>query len=265
VAKTGGGKGTNQYRVRGRSVERPVLAQPQHELQQFAAQARGLGTRDMDRAAIEQNLTDLAVRLEEAGVEARILLVGGAAMVFYYDRQLTVDIDAVVHPTDVLAYARAMAAEKGLRPDWLNNAAAGFLPHEDVPGALVIERGGVRVEVAEPEVLLAMKLRACRPRKDSFDIAFLLRRCDVRSFTEAVVWLDRYFPEEEIPVQGEAMVDWALGAVTLPTDPPTHLEAVEPRPAPMSCNRWALEQDGRCVLAPGGHDGPCSTKPGAAH
>ncbi|HXR21769.1 MAG TPA: hypothetical protein VN786_04355 [Acidimicrobiales bacterium] len=264
MAKTGGGKGTNQYRVRGRSVERPVLAQPQHELQQLAGQARALGTREMDRAAIEQNLTDLAVRLDEAGVEARILLVGGAAMVFYYDRQLTVDIDAAVHPTEVLAHAKAMAADKGLRPNWLNNAAAGFLPHEDVPGAPVIEHGGVRVEVAEPGVLLAMKLRACRPRKDSFDIAFLLRRCDVRSFAEALDWLDRYFPEEEIPVQGEAMVHWALGAVTLPTDPPTHLEAVEPRPAPLSCGSWALKQDGRCVLAPG-HDGPCSTGAGAAH
>ena len=217
----------------------------------------------MDRAAIEQNLTDLAVRLDEAGVEARILIVGGAAMVFYYDRQLTVDIDAAVHPTAVLVYANAMAAEKGLRPNWLNNAAAGFLPHEDVPGALVIGRGGVRVEVAEPGVLLAMKLRACRPRKDSFDIAFLLRRCDVRSFAEAADWLDRYFPEEEIPARGEAIVHWALGAVTLPTDPPTQLEPVAARPEPISCGSWVLRQDGRCALVPG-HDGPCSTKAGAA-
>lgn len=82
----------------------------------------------MDREAIERNLTDLALRLEEAKVQARILLVGGAAMVFYYDRQLTVDIDAVVYPTEVLKFAKVMAAEKGLRPDWLTNAAAGFLP-----------------------------------------------------------------------------------------------------------------------------------------
>jgi hypothetical protein len=217
----------------------------------------------MDGETIRRRLADFAARLDTAGIEARIILVGGAALSFYYDRQLTADIDAALHPTDaVLAHARAFAAEEGLPRDWLNNAAVGFFPHEEVPGMVAIQHGCVSIEVAEPEVLLAMKLRASRPRKDTFDIAFLLRRCGISSVEEAVALLDRYFPEEEMPRRGFEMVRSALGEITLPTDPPTHLEAVLPRPAAVTCGRWVLREDGKCAL-PSGHGGDCSARPGS--
>lgn len=210
---------------------------------------------------VREHLEDLVDRLARDGAEVRILLVGGAALSFYYDRgQGTADVDAAAGPRDlVLGRAGALAQEKGLRPDWFNEAATGFFPHEDIASHIVIEKGTVRVEVAEPEFLLAMKLRACRPQKDLFDLAFLLRRCDVRSVEEAVDWLERFYPEEELSERDKAVVRIALGEITLPTRPPTLLALVEPRPAPSTCRRWALEQDGHCVLAPG-HQGSCSNK-----
>jgi hypothetical protein len=110
-------------------------------------------------------------------------------------------------------------------------------------------------------VLLAMKLRACRPSKDLFDLAYLLRRCDVRSTEEAAAWLDRYYPEQELTERHLATVRLALGAISLPTHPPTQLDAVELRPEPTTCNRWVVAEDGRCVLRPG-HSEQCSTGDG---
>jgi predicted nucleotidyltransferase len=210
---------------------------------------------------VRQHLEDLADGLAQAGVEVSILLVGGAALSFYYDRdQGTTDVDAVGHPKDlVLAHAAALTEEKGLRPGWLNEAATMYFPHEEIARHVVIEKGTVRVEVAEPEVLLAMKLHACRPQKDLPDLAFLLRRCDVRSVDKAVEWLERYYPEEELSEQDQAIVAVALGEIELPTRPPTLLPAVEPRAAPTACRRWVVKEDGCCVLPPG-HEGSCATK-----
>jgi len=210
---------------------------------------------------VREHLEDLVDGLARAGTDVRILLVGGAALSFYYDRdQGTTDVDAAGRPRDLVpAHAAALAAEKGLRPDWLNEAATGFFPHEEIKSHIVIEKGTVRVEVAEPEVLLAMKLRACRPQKDLADLAFLLRRCDVRSVAEAAEWLEHYYAEEELSERDKAIVAVALGEIELPTRPPTLLEPVEPRPGPPTCRRWVLREDGHCVLRPG-HEEPCSTK-----
>lgn len=209
-------------------------------------------------------LINLAGRLDGAGVRARLLLVGGAALSFYYDRdQGTTDIDAALHPTDeVLAMARKLADDEGLEPDWLNNAAIGFLPHEEISAGVVIQKGEVRVEIATGEALLGMKLRACR-QKDLPDLAFLLRYCDVRSVEEATEWLERYYPEEELSERDKVIVRAALGAFVLPTRPPSPLDAVELRPPRATCHRWVLREDGHCVL-PLGHEGPCSTKAIAA-
>ncbi len=209
---------------------------------------------------VREHLEALVARLTRAGAEVRILLVGGAALSFYYDRhQGTADVDAAGRPRDlVLSHAAALAEEKGLRPDWFNEEATFFFPHEDITSHVVIERGTVRVEVAEPEFLLAMKLRACRPQKDLADLAFLLRHCDVRSVEEAIEWLERFYPEEELSARDQAVVRVALGEIELPTRPPTLLAPVEPRPVPLTCRRWILEEDGPYVLGPG-HDGSCST------
>jgi hypothetical protein len=210
---------------------------------------------------IREHLEDLVEGLAQTGVEVRILLVGGAALTFYYDRdQGTTDVDAAARPRDlVLSHAAALADAKGLRPDWFNEAARGFFPHQEVTGHVVIERGTVRVEVAEAQFLLAMKLRACRPQKDLFDLAFLLRRCDVRSVEEAVDWLERFYPEEELSERDKSTVKVALGEIELPSRPPTRLPPVEAGPAPLACRGWVLEEDGHCMLVPG-HDGRCSTK-----
>jgi hypothetical protein len=122
----------------------------------------------------------------------------------------------------------------------------------------VVSVGDVVVERVDTDVLLAMKLRACRPRKDLFDLAVLLRHHDIRSVAEAEEWLDQFFPEEQ--VKDRAIVEAAIGSITLPTDPPTDLEPVHRRERDdLPCRQWVVREDGRCVL-PAGHAGDHSTK-----
>lgn len=217
---------------------------------------RSVGTGRMSREQLVACLEELAERVSESGVGARVILVGGAALSLAYDRpQATVDIDAAASPSDLIMRVTAeMAARYGLQRKWLNQDALGYMPHEDFATTVVIERPGITIETAPAEVLLAMKLRACRAAKDSYDIAWLLRRCDVRSVDEAIAHLDKFFPEEELPDNGPILVQALLGEVELPSVPPTFLPPVEPREPPSTCRQWVLKKDRFCVL-PFGHDG----------
>jgi hypothetical protein len=48
----------------------------------------------------------------------------------------------------------------GLPEDWLNDAVKGFLHGEDPDAVPVLDTPGLRVDVASPRYLLAMKLLA---------------------------------------------------------------------------------------------------------
>jgi hypothetical protein len=159
--------------------------------------------------------------------------------------------------------SRSLAADLGLPDDWLNDEAALFLPVGGrPPGTIAIERGSVTVTVAPPDLLLAMKLRACRPGKDADDIAILLRACDVRSVDEAVELIDRvYDGEEEMPPHGPALVRRALSRVNVRlADGDDELPPVAPRPDRQTCDRWILRADARCGLAID-HPGGCEPAP----
>lgn len=223
---------------------------------QREAAIRSVGTGRMTRWQVVACLEELAERASESGVEGRVILVGGAALTLAYDRpQATVDIDVAASPSGpLLEIAATMASRYGLQANWLNQDAVGFMPHEDFETTVVIERPGITIEAAPAGVLLAMKLRACRASKDSYDVAWLLRQCDIRSVEEAVSQLDRFFPEEEMPEHGRTLVEALLGDVQLPTAPPTKLPAVEPREPSATCRQWILKMDRFCSL-PFGHDG----------
>jgi len=177
----------------------------------------------------------LVDRLAAKGVEALIYLLGGAAAgIAYYpdgvDRRSSADIDArFTARSQVLAEAEAMAAELGLRPDWFNKGAEQFLPPTGEPdGEVLMERGGVRVVVAPPRFLLAMKLRASRLGRDDEDIAVLIRVCGIKSVAEAEALVEEvYLGEEEIHPRGRSFIAAVFGEYQLSkADPPITLPKV---------------------------------------
>lgn len=188
-----------------------------------------------DSSQLRQLLDELAASLDARGVDARIYLLGGAALALaYYDqgeRALTQDVDAWYVPDDeVTEVVRQLAAEHDLPSDWLNARATLFVPAHGLPdGSVIIQRGGVRIEVAPARLLLAMKLRAARYGRDDDDIAVLLRRCAVTTVEAAEAVLDECFDgEERFKPHARDVVEAALGEyVVMSAIPPFTLPAVD--------------------------------------
>jgi hypothetical protein len=167
-----------------------------------------------DRDEIHSALTEVARILHGRGVRARILVYGGAALGLVYDpeRDATRDVDGAFGTSapEIRAAAAAVARARGYPADWLNDAAKIFLPvHGDPEFRPVIRVGEVEIAVAPPDLLLAMKLRAARGRRDLDDIEILIRVCGVDAVQAAVELFEGYFPDDALPARAlEALTHW---------------------------------------------------------
>lgn len=150
---------------------------------------------DLDATTVRALLTELGAELDAAGIVADLFVVGGAAVALAYDaRRLTRDVDAVFAPAaQVRTAAERVAQAHGLPADWLNDAVKGFLPPGVPASRLLMEVPGLRVEVAEPRYLLALKLRAARD-EDVDDVRLLAGIAGIRTAHECVALLEATFP-----------------------------------------------------------------------
>ncbi|MBX3196267.1 MAG: hypothetical protein KF727_14360 [Microbacteriaceae bacterium] len=151
---------------------------------------------DFDGPGLRLMLQRLSDRLDERGQSARLFVVGGAAMALKYEaRRLTRDIDAIFEPApEVRHVVEELGAEHGLRPDWLNDGAKGYMPGVDSDAEIAFESSSLVVEVASPEYLLAMKLHAARDDQDLDDAAVLFIRAGYTSAEQACDLLERKYP-----------------------------------------------------------------------
>ena len=165
--------------------------------------------RTLTPALIRRLLEELASRAQEAGISARVLVVGGAAISFHdAHRRLTADVDAFILPDKALDdIADAMARAHDLPSDWINAGALAFLPPVGLEDwHVVIEQGPVAISIASPKLLLAMKLDANRGTRDSTDIEVLLTLCDITSVEEAQEIYERYHAQGVLTPSAEARV-----------------------------------------------------------
>ena len=132
--------------------------------------SRGPARAEFTRAEMIDGLRDLVGRLRASAEPSRIQIVGGAAIALTLneDRSATADIDGpVTPPAAVLTLVATIASERNWRSDWLNDAAAQFVPsgYGRPAGWITIhDADGVVVQVADAETLLAMKLYAAQKR-----------------------------------------------------------------------------------------------------
>ena len=169
----------------------------------------------LDHGDVELLLRELAGRLHADGVTAGIRVVGGAAIALMNaDRRSTADIDAVLLPAaPVRAMAATMAIERNLPADWLNDAATAYVPLVGLDDWQEIFRvGDVTVSVGPVQMLLAMKLRANRGRRDTDDIEYLLARCEVTSVQNAHDIYERYHAQDVLTDSAVARVQTWLDA-----------------------------------------------------
>ena len=75
---------------------------------------RDLGFFDQDK--VVALMSELAEAMAADGIGAKIVIVGGGALCFVYDRQATTDVDAAIYPKETVArYAAEIARRHGLR------------------------------------------------------------------------------------------------------------------------------------------------------
>ncbi len=141
--------------------------------------------------------------LGRSGTQGELFLVGGAVMCLAYaTRPSTQDVDALFRPpTQVREAAARVAIQAKVKADWLNDAVKGFMsPRGDF--AAFLELDHLRIMMAQPEYLLAMKCLAMRigaEFHDEDDIRYLLRLLEVRNYEKAVTIITKYYPLERFP------------------------------------------------------------------
>ncbi|MEN3792622.1 hypothetical protein [Fulvimarina sp. MAC3] len=128
----------------------------------------------LDRERLNEALTLLGRDLARRGLLVELAVYGGSALILQFDwRRVTQDVDAVVrdgHDQEKLAPSLAhVAREMGLQADWLNNAVGMFTPLEEPDEFFEFsgnyppdDQPGLRVVVANPRYMLAMKLLALK-------------------------------------------------------------------------------------------------------
>jgi hypothetical protein len=141
--------------------------------------------------------------LRTAGVTGEIFLVGGAVMCLAYNaRPSTQDADGWFRPAKQVREAAARVALRAhLDPQWLNDGVKGFLSEQGEFTAF-LEFDHLRVMVAQPEYLLAMKCLAMRigaEFHDEDDVRYLLRHLDVRSQEQAIAIITCFYPIDRFP------------------------------------------------------------------
>lgn len=165
----------------------------------------------LDHDKIEALLVKLSDYLLERGLVGEIAIYGGAAMVLAHRARLsTKDVDAVFVPKgEVYQAADAVAAEAGLERDWLNDAVKGFLSEQNeiLP---IRDYPGLKVFVAAPEYLLAMKclsMRLGRDETDLADVRFLMNYLNLRNAGQVLDLVSRYYPENRIQAKTRFAVE----------------------------------------------------------
>ena len=145
-------------------------------------------------------LLDSELAAEE--VAGELYVVGGAVMCLVFAaRESTRDVDAFFKPTKLIREAAARVAARSQVPDtWLNDAVKGFLsPRGSFDPYLELDH--LRVFVAQPTYLLAMKCAAMRLGEefhDLDDVRYLLRYLNLSTAEEALAIVTRYFDEEQL-------------------------------------------------------------------
>jgi hypothetical protein len=172
------------------------------------------GTR-LTKAEIRRLFDLLDAELAAQDVQGELYLVGGAVMCLALDaRDSTRDVDALFRPTRVIRESAARVASKAGAPEgWLNDAVKGYLsPRGDFDRFL--DLGHLKVFVARPEYLLAMKCAALRLGEefhDLDDVRYLLRYLDVADVEEALGIVGRYFDEAQLLPKTRLVLEELLG------------------------------------------------------
>jgi len=130
-------------------------------------------------------------------IVGELSMVGGAVMSLCYDARLvTKDIDAIFEPKMIIyECAKIIAHKYNLPEDWLNDGVKGFLS-ENAKFNKYLELSNLRVHVASPEYMLALKCLSSRlDNLDELeDIKTLIKILGLKSLEQVCDVITKFYP-----------------------------------------------------------------------
>lgn len=168
----------------------------------------------MEKEQIHKAFMRLGELLRDRRVTGEIDVFGGAAMVLGFDfRRATQDVDSLVTQGhgQVMQAAQEVERELHLPPNWLNEQATVYLStnRDFSMFRMYPSEGqfGLRVLLARPEYVLAMKLIAFRLYgTDVEDIKYLAHHLHRTSAEDLLSLLKHYYPNEQITPEREVQI-----------------------------------------------------------
>jgi hypothetical protein len=169
----------------------------------------------LDRDDLIDGLREVIKRAHAAGLtDVSIRIVGGAALrLAHFERATTADIDAQIEPIgQITPIIEQIAHDRGWPTSWLNNEAAGFIPAwgQTVEWEPIFDDEDVSISVAPIDALLAMKLNAARPGRDTDDIAKLLALNRIDSLETAEAVYESFYPGDSLSERSVRQVERIL-------------------------------------------------------
>jgi hypothetical protein len=150
--------------------------------------------------------------LRERGELGEIGIVGGAVMCLVYNtRAATKDVEGFFEPSTVIRdIARQIALGESLPPDWLNDAAKGFI----MPGFTkheILTLSNLRIWAPEPRYMLAMKCISARwDTADRDDVIFLIKELRLKKPKEVFDIIESYYPNNQILPKTKFLIEEVL-------------------------------------------------------
>jgi hypothetical protein len=164
-------------------------------------------------AQITNLFAELNEKLRQHDQIAEVGLVGGAVMcLVFHARAATRDVDAIFRPTQLVRKLAAEVGEAhGLPPDWLNDAAKGFI-QGNFRQQDVLNLSHLRVWAPEPRYMLAMKCMSARwDSSDRDDVVFLIRHQKLATAAEVFAIIEHYYPRKQIPAKTQFFLEEIMG------------------------------------------------------
>jgi hypothetical protein len=167
----------------------------------------------LSRDQIEKCFVELNEMLRKKGQKGEIGIVGGAVMCLVFNaRNMTRDVDAIFEPSQIIRDAAISIADKfDLPPDWLNDAAKGFIV-EGFKKVDVSRMSNLLIWAPEPRYMLAMKCMSARwDGSDKDDVIFLLDHLGLKKPEKVFSIIESYYPQKLIPAKTKFFIEEVLG------------------------------------------------------
>lgn len=139
-------------------------------------------------------------RLRAQEISGEILMAGGASLALVYNtRDATKDIDAIFAPAkEIREIIDAIADEKNLDNDWLNDGVKGFIDTNKQETEVFLKLSNLTVKTIDAEGLLAMKLSSARyDGKDLDDALRLMEHLNVRDIDKLYDLVEERIPANQ--------------------------------------------------------------------